>query len=272
MRICKENNAPIGVFDSGLGGLTVVKQLMKRLPDESIVYYGDTARVPYGTKSKQSIVCFSVENTRVLLKNKVKLVVVACNSSSSYAIPVLKEKFGVPIIDVIEPGSQRAVECTGNGRIGVIATSATIASDSYKKALKKINKNISVISQPCPLFVPLIEEGWSNKSVAVDIAREYLNELKKKKVDTVILGCTHYPLIKNTIRKVLGPDVCLIDSAREVALIVDEELSREGLKRTKKQKAKHKFIVSDKPQKFGKIAKRFLGVDIKKLCWDSYRH
>jgi len=211
MRGCKERTAPIGVFDSGLGGLTVVKQLIKQLPLEDIVYFGDTARVPYGTKSKEAIIRFSQENAEVLMKNNVKIIVVACNSSSSYAIPKLKKEFHVPIIDVIAPGARKAVRDTKNNRIGVIATSATIASGSYIKAIAQERNTTKVYSKACPLFVPLIEEGWSEKDIARNIASEYLSELKQTNVDSVILGCTHYPLIKPVLQKVMGPKVPLID-------------------------------------------------------------
>lgn len=255
---------PIGVFDSGLGGLTVVKELIRQLPHEDIVYYGDTARVPYGTKSKESIIRFSIENANVLLKYKVKMIVVACNSCSSYALSILRKSFTIPIVGVIEAGSQKAVMTTHNKRIGVIATQATIASDKYASTIKGLNSKVSVMSQPCPLFVPIVEEGWADKSLALGVANEYLKGLKRAKIDTLILGCTHYPLLKTTLTKAMGKNVTLVDSAKEVALEVKGLLEKMG-KLNNKGKGNLKFLVSDKPQVFKKIARQFLGFEIKNL-------
>jgi len=262
MQTCKINNAPIGVFDSGLGGLTVVKQLIKQLPNERVVYYGDTARLPYGTKSKQSIIRFSLENADVLMRHHVKAIVVACNSSSSYAIPSLKLKLNVPILDVISPSAKKAVISTKNKRIGVIATSATISSKSYKKAIKKIDNKVKIITQACPLFVPIIEEGWADTKISLEIAKKYLSDLKKQKIDSLILGCTHYPLMKNVIKKILGPNVLLIDSSVEVAKNIKDVLIRNNIQNSLRKTVKHKFIISDKPQEFQKIARRFLGMKL----------
>ena len=264
-----KNNQPIGVFDSGLGGLTVVKQIVKCLPHENIVYFGDTARVPYGTKSKASIVRFSKENTKILLKHKVKAVVVACNSSSAYALKEIKKIFKGPVIGVIEPGASGAIDKTNNERIGVIATSATVASKAYPQAIKKKNNRIKVYQQACPLFVPIIEEGWSNKPVTKTVAREYLKGLKKQKVDTLILGCTHYPLIKNILAKV-DSKIKLIDSAQMVARSLKENLIGNNLLSTSKRKGKQVFLVSDKPQDFKRIAKGFLGQEIKSIKEVTY--
>jgi glutamate racemase len=258
----KTCNNPIGVFDSGLGGLTVVKELMHRLPFEDIIYYGDTARVPYGTKSKESIIRFSVENTTVLLKYKVKMVVVACNSSSSYALEVLKDQFPVPIVGVIHAGAKKAVKVTQNKRIGVIATSATISSEEYVKTVKLYDQAVKVFSRACPLFVPLAEEGWFRKPVTLDIAREYLSSLKKAEVDTLILGCTHYPLLRSVLHTVMGKKVVLVDSAKEVADEVKRLLAENGVGRAVRRKPNYKFLVSDQPQQFQKIAKNFLGYEI----------
>lgn len=249
----------IGIFDSGLGGLTVVKEVMRRLPHENIVYFGDTARVPYGTKSKESIIQFSIENAQVLLNQHVKMIVVACNSCSSYAINILKKKFTVPILGVIEPGAKKAVEKTRNKKIGVIATTATIASNKYEQAIRKLDSSIRTYSQPCPLFVPLVEEGWASKSVTLTVANEYLSVMKKKKVDTVILGCTHYPLLKSTIKKAVSRNVILIDSASEVAAAVDMILNEKDLRNRSEAIGYAKFLISDRPQQFEKIARKFLG-------------
>ncbi|HLF18330.1 MAG TPA: glutamate racemase [Candidatus Omnitrophota bacterium] len=257
-----KRNFAIGVFDSGLGGLTVVKELRRQLPFENIVYFGDTARVPYGTKSKETIIRFSKENTRILLKHKVKCVVVACNSCSSYAMPILKRNFSLPILGVLVPSAKKATSQTRNNRVGVIATSATIASGQYPKTIKRFRKSAQVFTQACPMFVPLVEEGWFNKRIALDVADSYLQALKKRKVDTLILGCTHYPLLKNTLRKTMGQKVTLIDSAKEVASEVKDTLSRLGLVNRKHSRGKVKFLISDKPQQFKKIARTFLGFDI----------
>jgi glutamate racemase len=258
----ENHDAPIGVFDSGLGGLTVVKALMKRLPHEDIVYFGDTARVPYGTKSKEAIIRFSQENTEILLKHQVKMVVVACNSSSSYALPTLKKVFDLPIIGVIRPGSKKAVELSKNKKVGVIATSATIKSQEYARTIKEFDRRTEVLNQACPLFVPLVEEGWLSRDVTEEVAKIYLSSLKKAQIDTLILGCTHYPLLKDIIKKVMGPKVQLIDSASEVALEVERLLTKMNLRNKKKTKAKYSFLISDRPQEFKKIAKKFMGYEL----------
>lgn len=257
----KINNRPIGVFDSGLGGLTVAKEIMRCLPEEEIVYFGDTARVPYGTKSKEAIVRFSQENTRVLLQYDVKMVIVACNSSSSYAIPTLKKMFDVPVVGVIDPGARKAVSVTRNKRVGVIATTATINSGKYVSAVKKFDPSIKVFGQACPLFVPLVEEGWFDRSVTMAVAEHYLSALKKSNVDALILGCTHYPLLKDVLRLVMGLEVELIDSAREVAIAAKKTLETVGYRDGKKT-PRHRFLASDRPQMFERLARRFLGGDV----------
>jgi len=264
----KRNN-PIGVFDSGLGGLTVVKELMRQLPSEDIIYYGDTARVPYGTKSRKTIIGFSRENTKVLLKYNVKMVVVACNSSSSYALDGLKREFRVPIIGVIHAGAKKAVTLTQNNKVGVIATSATIESNQYVKAVQYYNKGVKVFSKACPLFVPLVEEGWFTKSVSLNIAEDYLGPLKEVGIDTLILGCTHYPLLKNILQKVVGRNVVLVNSAKEIALEVKQLLNQTDNRRTLKRKTRYKFLISDRPQGFREIAKRFIGKNIKVVSHKS---
>lgn len=256
----KEN--PIGVFDSGLGGLTVVKELMRQLPCEDIVYFGDTARVPYGTKSKEAIVRFSHENTKFLLKHKVKMVVVACNSSTSFALASLRKKYPLPIIGVIMPGAKKAAAMTKNNIVGVIATSATISSGQYAKTLRDINKKIHVINQPCPLFVPLAEEGWFREPATELIVKHYFKKIIHSKADALILGCTHYPLLKEVFHKVLGPKVCLVDSAKEVARDVKEMLAAMGIMNDRSRPGRYHFFVSDKPHHFKRQAKRFLGCEI----------
>ncbi len=252
-------NYAIGVFDSGLGGLTVVKELLRLLPNEDIVYFGDTARVPYGTKSKESIIRFSKENVGTLLKYKVKMIVVACNTSSSFALPMLRESFALPILGVIKPGAQKAIETTRNQRVGVIATSATINSGEYVREIKRLNPAVEVALQACPLFVPLVEEGWFEKDVTRNIAEEYLGAMKKVKIDTLILGCTHYPLLKPVLKSVMGKGVVLVDSAQEVAREVKQLLEYTQQNKIAKAKPRYEFLVSDEPKHFSRLAKRFLG-------------
>ncbi len=252
------NNKAIGVFDSGLGGLTVVKELIKMLPNEKIVYFGDTARVPYGTKSKQAIIKFSKENAEVLLKKDVKMIVVACNSSSSYAIEELKKSFSMPIVGVIRPGVTEALAITKNKRIGVISTTATKNSQAYEKILYRQEKTVKVFSQACPLFVPLVEQGWFNTKITLAVAQEYLKGLKKKKIDTLILGCTHYPLLKNVIQRVMGKNVQLVNSAKVISKEVRQILKNQSMLRKLKNKPTHEFLVSDRPQEFEKISKKIL--------------
>ncbi len=258
-----KSHFPIGVFDSGLGGLTVVKELMRQLPYENIVYFGDTARVPYGTKSKESIIRFSKENVAFLLKHDVKMIVVACNTSSSVALPLIAKNFRLPILGVIEPGARKAAQMTKTKNVGVIATQATINSEAYTKSLKKLNRKIKVISQACPLFVPLVEEGWTNHGVTHLVGREYLKMMKRSRVDTLILGCTHYPLLKNVIQKILGPRVTLVDSPKEVAKEARQILRENRIENHFLAKTEHLFFVSDEPKHFQKLARRFLGYDIK---------
>lgn len=252
---------PIGVFDSGVGGLTVVRELIRQLPAEDIVYFGDTARVPYGIKSKETVIRFSIENILFLLKQEVKLICVACNTVSSVALGVLKKHFKVPLVGVITPGVREAVYATGNKRIGVVGTAGTIKSRTYETQIRQLDPTIKVIALACPLFVPFAEEGWLSGNVVLEVARRYLKPLKDTRVDTVILGCTHYPLLKPVIKKVLGRDVTLIDSAQQVAIEVKKILLQEGLLNGVRQ-AKHRFYVSDNPEWFSSLAKRFLGKSV----------
>ena len=252
----------IGVFDSGVGGLTVVKELIRQLPFEDIVYFGDTARVPYGIKSKETIIRFSIENILFLLKQDVKLICVACNTVSSVALPIIRNHFRVPIVGVLTPGVREAVYATQNRRIGVIGTNSTIKSRAYEHEIKQLNPLVKVIALTCPLFVPFVEEGWLSGKVVLEVARTYLKPLKSAGVDTVILGCTHYPLLKSVIKEVLGEKVELIDSARQVGMEVKKILSVEGLL-NKERRGRHKFYVSDNPEWFMGLAERFLGQKVK---------
>lgn len=257
-------NGGIGIFDSGVGGLTVVKEIFKILPQEEVVYFGDTARCPYGPRSKRIVQEFSIQNVNFLLSLGVKFVVVACNTSSALALNHLRRNFNLPLMGVIEPGAKAAVNSTRNGRIGVIGTSGTISSNSYQKAIKKINKNVSVFSYPCPLFVSLAEEGFLDKKATYLIAQDYLQSLKKDKIDTLILGCTHYPLLKKVIAQVMGDGVTLINSAEETAEELKDSLKEKGLLKKRSKTPSHRFFVSDQPQKFIQIGERFLGQRIKR--------
>jgi len=252
----------IGVFDSGVGGLTVVKELIAQIPDENIVYFGDTARVPYGIKSRDAVIRFSIENILFLLKEEVKLICVACNTVSSIALPVIKSHFRVPIVGVISPGVREAVYATKNKRIGVIGTHATIKSRAYEEEIKKLNPAIKVVVQACPLFVPFVEEGWIKEKVVFDVAKVYLKPLKDARVDTLILGCTHYPLLKPVIREIMGKNVTLIDSAKQVATEVKSILVSECIKEVV-NKPTRSFYVSDDPAWFSGLAARFLGYPLK---------
>ena len=250
---------PIGVFDSGIGGLTVVAEIMRQLPAEEIVYFGDTARLPYGPKSEATVMQFAIQDTEFLLSHRVKCVVVACNTASSVAIRELTSRFDLPVIGVIAPGALAAVSSTLIGKIGVIGTEGTIASHAYEREIHTLDREIEVIEVSCPLFVPLAEEGWTDREVSLVIAHEYLTPLRDAGVDVVVLGCTHYPILKGTIGKVFGPTVRLIDSAEETAREVSERLSSLGLAREAGHAPEHHFFVSDVPHRFKEQAERFLG-------------
>ncbi len=233
---------PIGVFDSGIGGLTVVKELMKILPNENIIYFGDTARVPYGTNLKNTIKEYSIQNTKFLLSQNVKAIVIACNTSSAIALEKIQEMTDLPVVGVIKPGSVAAVESTKNKRIAVIGTTATISSRAYEKEIKSIDTTIEVYGKACPLFVPIVEEGWFNHKIAYLAAEEYLSELRKYSIDTLVLGCTHYPLLKDTIQKVIGENVRLIDSGVETAKVVKKILEERDLLNNSELKPDYKFF------------------------------
>jgi glutamate racemase len=262
----------IGVFDSGVGGLTVAREIIRQLPGENIIYFGDTARVPYGIKSPQTVIRFSIENILFLLKHDVKLICVACNTASSFALPVIRNNFRVPIIGVITPGAREAVYASQNKRIGVIGTKGTISSRTYETEIKQFDRKVKVTAVACPLFVPFVEEGWLSGEVVLSVARQYLKPLKDAHVDTVILGCTHYPLLKPVIQEVLGKQIILIDSAKQVAFEIKKILASEDLLNHGKsgpgkpacRTGRHKFYVSDNPEWFSSLAKRFMG---KKLMY-----
>jgi glutamate racemase len=266
----KNDSRPIGIFDSGVGGLTVVKELIKSLPFEDIVYYGDTARVPYGTKSRNTIIRFSIENALFLLKQKVKLIIVACNTSSSVALAALRKNFKIPIVGVIEPGAQDAVNSCRNEKIGVIGTTATIKSNAYSRQIMRVNPRIKVFSRNCPLFVPIVEDYSGGAEIILDIIRYYLEPIKKKRVDTLVLGCTHYPLLKEYIAKFMGKEVSLVDSAKSTAVYVRDLLYKSGALNNASKKGMLKFFVSDEISNFRRIGERFLGKKIKSIRKAGY--
>jgi glutamate racemase len=249
---------PIGVFDSGVGGLTVVRELVSLLPDEDIVYFGDTARVPYGTKSAETVVKFAREDLDFLRSRDVKLIVVACNTASSIALPQLADESDIPVIGVLLPGARGAAAATGNGRVAVIGTTATIKSGAYEKALIDINGRLEIMSHPCPLFVSLAEEGWVDDEIAFMIARRYLEPLTGFGADTLVLGCTHYPLLKSVISRVMGDGVVLVDSAEETAAEVRETLAAADLLSGGGAGEIYVYL-SDIPYRFKELGERFLG-------------
>jgi len=254
-----DGRAPIGVFDSGLGGLTVVRELRRILPNEQIIYFGDIARLPYGIKSEQQIREFSKENTEFLVRHHVKAIVVACNSSSSAAYSYLSSHYALPVIDVIRPAARIASETTRNGRIGVIATQATVASRAYELAIRERNKKLRVVSKACPLLVPLVEEGVYNGRVIDVTLDRYLGPLLKKQIDTLLLGCTHYPLLHDAIRKAVGNKVRLIDSAPGAVHELKMRLFQKNALYKKKRAKSLQVYVSDSPLHFKALGARFLG-------------
>lgn len=251
----------IGIFDSGVGGLTVLREIVKVLPQEDTIYLGDTARVPYGTKSPETVVRFARQITSFLVSRDIKLLVVACNTASAVSLDVLQEEFPIPIVGVIEPGAARAAAVTRSGRVGVIGTAGTIRSSAYTKAIKRINPAIEVITGECPMFVPLAEEGWVDNEVARLTAGIYLQHLKDQGVDTLVLGCTHYPLLKGIIGETMGEGVTLVDSAAETAARVKDILAGQGVLRPQQENGNHHFYVTDVPAGFIRIGNRFLGGD-----------
>jgi glutamate racemase len=253
-----KKNRPIGVFDSGIGGLTVLKEIVKEMPAEGTIYLGDTARVPYGIRSSETVIRYSFENTRFLFSKDIKLLVVACNTASSVGLDKIKSVVPISVIGVIEPGAKAAVKATRNKKIGIIGTEATIRSDSYTRLIKAIDRDVEVSGLPCPLFVPLVEEGWTEGDITTQIAERYLKGIKSKGIDTLVLGCTHYPLLKEIISKVMGEGVRLIDSAVEVAKEVNAILEISGLKREQKERPLREFYVTDSPDRFIKVGERFL--------------
>lgn len=253
------NTKPIGVFDSGIGGLTVVHAITKRLPHENIIYFGDTARVPYGPKSPQVIREYAAQDVDFLISKDVKMIVIACNTVSGVALDVVMKHARVPVLGVIIPGAGAAVAASKRKRIGVIGTVATINSKAYANAIRQLDSEAKVFAQPCPLFVPLAEEGWTHHTVTELVAKEYLFPLKLEKIDTLILGCTHYPLLKDAIAAAVDGNVTLIDSGEATAIEVERLLDEHKLRNPSTLKPRLQFYVSDVPAKFTEIGERFLG-------------
>jgi glutamate racemase len=252
-------NEPIGIFDSGIGGLTVVKQLTKLLPNENYIYFGDTARVPYGTRSNRLIKQYAFEDTAFLQQFNIKLLVVACNSVSAVAVDLLESAVDIPLTGVIMPGVEAAIQKTKNLKIGVIGTTATVASGAYEQRIKAINPDITVFGQACPMLVHLVEEGWVNEEITRLTIIKYLKPLLEKSIDTIILGCTHFPVVSDLIKEVVGPSITLIDSGKETAKKVKQILDKSGLNKNDPSAGEFNFYVSDIPDKFDEVGTLFLG-------------
>lgn len=256
---------PIGVFDSGVGGLTVAREIMRQLPGERLIYFGDTARVPYGSKSKETITRYSRQIIRFLQEKGVKAIVVACNTASALALPQIRTEIAIPIIGVVKPGAKVAAETTRNGRIGVIGTEATIGSQIYTRVIHEHNPKAEVIGKPCPLFVPLVEEGWRKDPITEEIARRYLDSFQSSDIDTMIMGCTHYPLLRSTLRRILGESVTLVNPAYETAqslkaLLEEQDMVNDGLETG--EVPQYQFYVSDAADKFKEFANTILPCEI----------
>lgn len=260
----KENNNPVGVFDSGLGGLTIVKEIRKVLPKENLIYFGDSAHVPYGSKSPEAVTEFSLEIAKFLESQNIKFLVVACNTASAFALAELTKQIKVPVIGVIEAGARQAVKKTRNKKVAVIGTTGTIKSGSYTKAIHSYDKKIKVTALPAPLLVPVIEEGWSQSKVAEIVAKEYLAPIKKSGADTLILGCTHYPIIKPLIKKIAGKKIELVDSAQALCAELKACLSESGMLKTT-GKTTLTVYSSDAPKAFADKASVILGTKVKKV-------
>lgn len=256
------NNAPIGVFDSGIGGLTVVKEIMNQIPGEDIIYFGDTARLPYGSKSRKTVTTYTRQIVRFLMNKDVKAIVIACNTASAFALETVKAEFDIPIIGVVKPGAKMAAKATRNGRIGVIGTVGTIESGIYSEFMSQTNPRVKVFGKACPLFVPLVEEGLVDDPVTYEMASRYTSVLLDKDIDTLVLGCTHYPLLRKTIRKVVGEDIVLVNPAYETAKSLAEVITHKGLRNDSSPKIDHKFYVSDGAEKFRQFANTILPCEV----------
>lgn len=264
MEIDVRKSAPIGVFDSGVGGLTVAREIMRHLPNENIVYFGDTARVPYGSKSKETIIRYARQIIHFLQTQDVKAIVIACNTASALALEVVREEFDLPILGVVEPGARAALAVTETGKVGVIGTEGTVRSAMYEKVIGEMDPNVEVVAKACPLFVPLVEEGFKKHHVTDEIIDFYLKSMKESDIDALILGCTHYPLLRSKIREYVGDKITLVNPAYETAmdlklLLEEKELANEG---NEEKRASYTFYVSDAADKFKQFANSILPYDI----------
>lgn len=253
---------PIGLFDSGVGGLTVVREIMRQLPNEDLVYFGDTARVPYGSKSKNTVLKYSRQIVRFLHTKNVKAVVIACNTASALALDEIAAEEEIPVIGVVKPGAKMAVESTRTGNVGIIGTESTVKSGIYNDYIRELDPEVTVVSRACPLFVPLVEEGLLEDRVTEDIVGRYLQEMKEYRVDALVLGCTHYPLIRNVIKRFMGDEVRLVNPAFETAKSLKELLAVQGLLNRGRHKPKYEYYVSDGVDKFISFADRVLPVHV----------
>ncbi len=265
-----DENDAVGIFDSGVGGLTVFRRVAEAMPKESIIYLGDTARVPYGTKSPDTVIRYARACSAILVARGIKLLVVACNTASAHALSALRETLDVPVIGVIGPGAQAAAERSATARIGVIGTAGTIASGAYKDAILLLRPEARVFSKPCPLFAPLAEEGWTNGAIPRAIAQTYLEGLLRENIDTLVLGCTHYPLLAEVIADVVQDSVTLVDSARETAAVVEATLDGMALRCTQTLLPQYRFMVSDAPDGLAQVGARFLGRSLGEIEWVDF--
>jgi glutamate racemase len=255
------SSRPVGVFDSGIGGLTVAHEIMRQLPHESIVYFGDTARVPYGPKSPDTVCRYSREIASFLCDQDVKAIVIACNTATAHALPLLRDELSLPVLGVVEPGARAAVRASAGGRIGVIGTAGTVRSGAYERAIRALDPDARITTRACPLFVPLVEEGWIEHPITRQVAQEYLEPLKAEEISALVLGCTHYPLLKSLLCRTVGAGVTLIDSAAETAAELGRVLRDAGLEApaASDETPTHRFIASDDPLQFLQLGQRFLG-------------
>jgi glutamate racemase len=259
------NDLPIGVFDSGVGGLTVLRAIERRLPNESLIYLGDTARIPYGIRSEETVRRYALEDAAFIYSRGVKAIVIACNTASALAADLLRSRYSIPVLGVIGPGARRASELTRNGRVGVIATEATIASRAYERRILAHRPGLEIISRACPLFVPLAEEGWVNHPVTRMVAEEYLSELRSSGIDTLVLGCTHYPILRPVIEQVMGDGVACVDSGEAVAEELANLLETKGILRAGDRSRSEEFYVTDSAARFRRVAALFLGRPLEEI-------
>jgi glutamate racemase len=266
------NGHAIGMFDSGVGGLTVMHEVMRTLPKESLIYFADTARIPYGEKSRETIIRYSIENSIFLMEKEVKLLVVACNTASAYALESLRKIFNIPIIGVIEAGAEKAVQKTRNKQIAVLGTRGTVNSGTYQQEIQKRLPGAIIHAIPCPLLVPMIEEKWIDHSVTKQVVKEYLAPLKKLHIDTLLLGCTHYPLLRDLFQAEMGDDVIIVDSASTCAEAVQNTLKAQNLLSPGSGKPDYRYFVTDDPQKFKNLSKEFLSIAVDNVSAASHLH